>query len=95
MSGYFCPLQVLLTTINSIYCLIIFIFNKEFYSKTSKNSRLYYILLALADIIAIYTVPFAYFFGDGINTLTDGNFYMYGSLHVKRIGMIVLLVALN
>lgn len=75
LCGYFCPVVVILTTINSSLCLIVFIFSKEFYSKTSKNSRLYCILLAFADFVAVYTIPFPYFFGDGLNTITNGALY--------------------
>ena len=75
--AYLCPFEIILGTINCILCLIVFIFNNEFYIKTSKNSRLYYILLAVADFIAVYTIPVMYFLGDGINWITKGNLILY------------------
>lgn len=83
MTSYLCPLEIILATINCSLCLIVFIFNKDFNSKTSKNSRLYYILLAISDLIAAYTVPIMYFLGDGIHGITNGNFYMYEKLSCK------------
>ena len=81
--AYLSPLEIILGTINCILCLIVFIFNNAFYLKTSKNSRLYYILLAVADLIAVYTIPVMYFLGDGINWITKGNLILYENFNFK------------
>ena len=81
--AYLSPLEVILGTIFCILCLVVFIFNNEFYLKTSKNSRLYYILLAMADLIAVYTIPVMYFLGDGINWITNGNIILYDIFNFK------------
>ena len=73
---YYIPLTMILTFVNNSICLLVFFFNKEFYEKTSKNSRVYYILLAFADIAANYSYGLSILFGDGLYTLTNGKVAM-------------------
>ena len=72
LAAYYLPITMILTVLNNFICLIVFFFNKEFYEKTSKNSRIYYILIAFADIAANYTYCLSFFPGDGIYTMTNG-----------------------
>lgn len=75
LAEYYLPSTMILTLVNNSICLLVFIFNKEFYEKTSKNSRVYYILLALADIAANYSYGLS-ILGDGIYALTNGRVVM-------------------
>lgn len=74
---YFLPVLLIVGTFNNIICIVVFIFNKEFYNKTSKTTRIYYLFIAIFDLIAIYAIPFPWFIGDGLYGLTNGAFSLY------------------
>lgn len=76
LAAYYLPLTMILTVLNNFLCLVVFFCSKEFYEKTSKTSRIYYILLALADVAANYTYCLSFFPGDGIYTITNGKLAM-------------------
>lgn len=76
LAAYYIPLTMIVTTLNNSLCLIVFVYDKDFYEKTSKNSRVYYIVLALSDIAANYSFGLTFFPGDGIYTITNGKFSM-------------------
>ena len=76
LAQYYLPVTMILTSVNNFICLLVFIRNKEFYEKTSKNSRVYYILIAIADIGANYSYCASVFIGDGLYTLTNGKVAM-------------------
>ena len=75
-SRIYVPLTMILAFVNNSVCLLVFFVNKEFYEKTSKNSRIYYILLAFADIAANYSYGLPTSLGDGLYTLTNGKVAM-------------------
>ena len=74
---YFLPVLLAVGTFNNIICIVVFIFDKEFYNKTSKTTRIYYLFIAIFDLIAIYAIPFPWFIGDGLYGLTNGAFSLY------------------
>lgn len=77
LTQYYLPVILLVGTFNNVMCIIVFVFNKEFYNKTSKTTRIYYLFIAIFDLIAIYAIPFPWFLGDGLNGLTNGAFSLY------------------
>ena len=51
-AAYFIPIAVALVIFNNIFILLICGFGKEFYQKTSKTARIYYIALACGHLVA-------------------------------------------
>ena len=51
-AAYFVPTGVTLSAFNNICILVVCGFGKEFYQKTSKTARIYYIALACGQLFA-------------------------------------------
>ena len=74
--AYALPVLILIGVIGNIS--IIFIFNTKGGKKaTSESLRIYYIYVAIGDLIRILFYPFILWLGDGFNFATSGDFSLY------------------
>ena len=77
LSAYVVPWEFLLGTANNLLCLLVFLFDRQFYDRTNRNARIYYIVLAVCDLGRLWFWCFVIFLGDGLSWITSGTYFVY------------------
>ena len=63
MLMYMMPPTILISFINNIFAILIFIFNKQVTQKITSSVRIYYIAISIADISDTISLHLRYFLG--------------------------------
>ena len=77
LSAYVVPWEFLLGTANNLLCLLVFLFDRQFYDHTNRNARIYYIVLAVCDLGRLWIWFLIIFLGDGLSWITRGTYFVY------------------